>query len=121
MKDSRKERWILYLYLISSSPFFHQHFLSCCKNYFYKYRLYAHKILKITPVCGLFIMDLPYQKMLLTYHFEVLSDFNYFLLANMLYLRYEKPEIRPQKDMHTYSGTKFKFRCQINIDLIFTI
>lgn len=66
-------------------------------------------------------MDLPYQKMLLTYHFEVLSDFNYFLLANMLYLRYEKTEIRPQKDMHTYSGTKFKFRCQINIDLIFTI
>lgn len=66
-------------------------------------------------------MDLPYQKMLLTYHFEVLSDFNYILLANVFYLRHEKPEIRPQKDMSTYTGTKFKFRCQINIALNFKI
>lgn len=39
------------------------------------------------------------SKMLLPYHFEVLSDFNYIFLANMFYLRYEKPEERPQKYM----------------------
>lgn len=49
-------------------------------------------------------MDLHYQKMLVTYHFEVLSDFNYIFLANMFYLRHEKPETRPQKDMLIHYG-----------------
>lgn len=47
----------------------------------------------------------------------MLNDFNYLFLAHMFYLRYEKPEIRPHKDMRTYTGTKFKFRCQINMAL----
>lgn len=58
------------------------------------------------------------SKMLLTYHFEVLIDskvvVRFFFRANAFCLRYEKSEIRPWKDMGTYTGTKFKIRCPIN-------